>query len=271
MPSVNRHKKLTFVEMSEGDRLPMGGERMVTPQNVGLAKEERRFFRVKFIEPIKGRFKPVDPEAGAAGSTVPEMAPILDLSTAGAKIRLETNPPLAKKVVVELSFDLDESSFADLRGEVVWSRSDEHAYACGIRFVGLASRQEQRLFRALNSYQIKKARYDEHLNKVSNLRYLNRIVNILELLPYPALLLSDERRIVAVNRPAEAAGIRTDRSCFEAVFGAGEACAHCRLDAALASEDITKLVREFNGRPHEFNWFHLESGYLIYCFRELSS
>lgn len=244
---------------------------MDAPQSISLAREDRRFFRVKYVEPIKGRLTPVYPDAEAAGPAELGATPILDLSMAGASVRLEANPPADKKVVAELSFDLDESSFTNLRGEVVWSRSYEHAYVCGIRFVGLPMRQERRLFRALNGYQIKKARYNEHLNKVNNMRYLNKAVNILELLPYPALLLSDERRIIAAHKLAEAAGIIPDRSCFSAVFGAGAACSHCRLDEAMADESIIRLEHELGGRPCEFSSFHLEGGCLIYCIRDLSS
>lgn len=242
---------------------------MDTPPKGSKAREDRRFFRVKFVEPLKGRLKPVYPETETVVPATGEVAPVLDLSTAGARVRIEANPPPGKKVVVDLSFDLDESSFADLRGEVVWSRSEERVYACGISFVGLPVRQERRLFQALNSYQIKKARYSDILHKGTSLRYRNKIRQILELLPYPALLISDERRIVAVNRPAEASGLAPGRSCFDAVFGANAVCRHCRLEEAVTSENIARLEMIFNGRPHEFTWFYPGGGYVIYCIREM--
>jgi len=227
-----------------------------------LIIEKRNSFRVYLPEPLEGTGKiiTVDKENVALRKRFPLR--ILDLSVSGAKISSSLDFPIEREIIIELTFEVEQEEFT-LLGQLLRKKHINSAWEYGIRFMGMLPKDERRLAKILNVYQVKKIKIEK--DEMPRFEVPKPIIKVIDLLPYPSYIINEERLILAANKKAKVQGFPSDCKCFNKIFQRDEVCPFCRLNEIKEDKDVTNLEVNFGEKKCWVSWFWLEPDLYLHC------
>jgi hypothetical protein len=215
--------------------------------------DKRRNFRVSFMTPIPGEARIASVNSKPIKSDRFFPISILDLSASGMKIYTQINLPANKNIVLQTTFPLENKTVV-LQGSLVWKEENPRQKIYGIKFTGITEREERQLIYDLNKIQLGKTR----LEKEKGGHRESPAAKMLHALPYPALLVTAERKVLAVNKQSEKLGVLIGDRCYRGYWQNEKACSFCMLEKAPMYNGIVSYAVYIKDKKFLIHWLYLE-------------
>jgi len=173
-----------------------------------------------------------------------------------------------KKILIKISFELEGEVF-DLTGKIIRKENPKKdTFEYGLKFIDLLYKDEHRLVKSLNMYQTKKVRSEQEQLKIRKKTAEETVfIDLLEIVPYPALLVSYDRNIIAQNKKGDKLCKDGSLKCFNRLFQTNTPCDHCRLEELEEKKGELSVGEVFiNNKKYKANWFDLKERLFIHYF-----
>lgn len=226
--------------------------------------DKRRNFRVSFVAPIpcKARISSINRKKISLNKFFPVY--INDLSASGMKIKTEFDLPLNKNIILHLAFNFVDKSFA-LQGSLIWKDDKVNQKIYGVKFIDLTEKEERQLVYDLNKFQLEKTRSE-------NAGAGNRespAARMLHAIPYPAILITAARKVLALNEPAEKLGVAIGGNCYSVCWENSKACSFCMLGESPLYNGIISYPVRIRNKKYVFYWLYLGKKIFLHYWKKV--
>lgn len=235
------------------------------------AENRRQHFRVTLFKPIEGlvRFKSVNGKIIGPDKILPVL--LLDLSASGAKIESKIDIPLKLEILLSASFEFEHEQF-NFDCRMVRKKDQNGEIQYGLKFIGSSEMIEKKLINCLNTYQIKNTSVQSQDLKLNNLKFTDvPIDKILEVFPYSAILMTENRFVLFGNKLAHEIGALSHHQCHQKIFENEKVCSHCRMEASFGcNEQVNcQVVVDIRGKNYIPYWLFLNNDMFLHYFKEI--
>ena len=213
--------------------------------------DNRRNFRVSLVVPVQGKARIIS--VNNTDLKLDKYFPIsiLDFSASGMKINTPLDLPIGKDIILETTFDFNKKTLV-LQGVLVWKEEKYPLKTYGTRFINLTEKAERQLVYDLNKYQLSKTKL-ERLNAIKE----SPAAKIINAIPYPSILLTAERKIIAVNNLSEKLGATPGAKCYMGIWQENKICSFCRLEDSRMYNDILSYPAYIKDKKYVMHWLCL--------------
>ena len=240
--------------------------------NTPLTHERRRHFRVYFTTPLEASATLVSINNNDVNIGKSILITIIDLSAGGISFKAALNMPVETKTVLNIQFRFEDEHFI-MQGCLIWKSSNGSHSEYGLEFIDLSPQEEQRLVKCLNQNQMrktssKKSQFNLGKGKISN----NIAEKVIEILPYPAFLVSADRVVIKANKAANELAINpVGEKCHLTVKEKNTICSYCQVDEMIQNEEIVcgPQVIKIKNKKYLPYWYYLEDRLFIHYFKEV--
>ena len=188
--------------------------------------DNRRNFRVSLAVPIQGKARIISINNKDLKLDKYFPISILDFSASGMKINTPLDLPIGKDIILETTFDFNNKTLI-LQGVLVWKQ----------------------LVYDLNKYQLSKTKV-ERMNAGGE----SPAAKMIHAIPYPSILLTAQRKIIAVNNLSEKLGITPGTKCYMGFWQENKICSFCMLEESRMYNDILSYTVYIKDKKHELHW-----------------
>lgn len=225
--------------------------------------DNRRFFRVSFTVPLRGKARIACVNNEKVKMDKYFEISILDLSANGMKIRSLFDLPTEKNIVLENSFNLNNTTYV-MDGVLLWKEDKNNQKTYGAKFVNITEKKERQLVFDLNKYLLNKAKLERE-----NAGYRESpAAKMINAIPYPAVLVTAERKIIAVNSLGEKLGIMPGNKCYHAYWKENKVCSFCMLEEASKHKEIISYSAYIGNKSYQIYWLCLGKKIFLHYWRK---
>lgn len=223
--------------------------------------DNRRNFRVSLVVPIQGKSRITSINNTDLKLDKYFPVSILDFSASGMRINTSLDLPIGKDIILETTFDFNKKNFV-LSGALVWKEEKYHLKTYGARFINLTEKAERQLVYDLNKYQLSKTKL-ERLNTGKG----SPAAKIIQAIPYPSILMTAERKIIAVNNSSEKLGVTPGTKCHMGFWQENKICSFCMLEESRLHNGILSYSVYIKNKKHVMHWLCLEKKMFLHYWR----
>lgn len=226
--------------------------------------DNRRNFRVSLVVPIQGKAR-----IASVNHTEIKMdkyfpISILDFSASGMKINALLDLPVGKDIILESVFDFGDKNRV-LQGVLVWKEESYQQRIYGTKFINLSEKEERQLVYDLNKYQLSKTKLERTKGSYSE----SPAAKMIYAIPYPAVLLTAEKKIIAANDLSAKLGASPGAKCYQVYWNESKACSFCMLGEAHRYNGIISNTVYIKNKKYIMHWLCLGKKIFLHYWRRV--
>ncbi len=189
---------------------------------------------------------------------------ILDLSAGGMKITSPLDLPVKSKIKFLIQFEIESEKF-EVYCELLRKEQIGNEKEYGVKFLQLAIKEEIRLVRNLNMLKIKQSKFIDNQNLIFKETIdIEKIVEVIEIMPGIAFILNPHRVVIAANKIALNKKMIIGDRCYIALNKNKKICTDCQIDKAQDLERMLTLKSTIFDQPCLKHWLHLGKGITLH-------
>lgn len=223
---------------------------------------ERRNFRVSFVVPLQGKARIISINSAKFKLDKYFHISVLDLSASGLKINCLLDLPVGENIVLETTLTFGNKIFI-LQGILIWKEEKCNQKIYGTKFICLTEMEERRLIYSLNKYLLNRTKLERSRpGETPSTRIINTI-------PYPAILITPERKILAANNLSKKIGIIPETKCYQGFRKENKICSFCLLEEAQKRKGIIVHSIYIKNKKYLLHWLRLEKKIFLHYWRKM--
>lgn len=226
--------------------------------------DNRRNFRVSLVVPVQGKARIIS--INNTDLKLDKYFPIsiLDFSASGMRINTPLDLPIGKDIILETTFDFDNKTLV-LQGVLVWKEEKYPLKTYGTRFINLTEKAERQLVYDLNKYQLSKTKV-ERMNAGGE----SPAAKMIHAIPYPSILMTAERKILAVNNLSQKLGVAPGTKCYTGFWQENKICSFCMLEESRKYNDILSYTVYIKDKKYVMYWLCLGKKIFLHYWKRVN-